>query len=120
MQAMIDELAQTGRREPRSGLFQGDAGLVLAGISETKTARLPALMKNLRSVAPEERPAMGQNQSIEATSRRYRQTTMPPRQGEGGQSTAARNGRQTTVDIRPRAPTKTPLTGRVGFPRPTP
>ena len=74
MQAMIDELA----KQAAESLGQVSSKETLASFWQeylSKNGKIPALMKNLRSVAPEERPAMGK---ISSSSRRCRQTTMPP------------------------------------------
>ena len=58
MQAMIDELA----KQAAESLGQVSGKETLASFWQeylSKNGKIPALMKNLRSVAPEERPAMG-------------------------------------------------------------
>ena len=58
MQAMIDELA----KQAEESLGQISSKETLATFWQeylSKNGKIPALMKNLRSVAPEERPAMG-------------------------------------------------------------
>ena len=58
MQAMIDELA----KQAAESLGQVSSKETLASFWQeylSKNGKIPALMKNLRSVAPEERPAMG-------------------------------------------------------------
>ena len=58
MQAMIDELA----KQAAESLGQVSSKETLATFWQeylSKNGKIPALMKNLRSVAPEERPAMG-------------------------------------------------------------
>ena len=58
MQAMIDELA----KQAKESLGQVSSKETLATFWQeylSKNGKIPALMKNLRSVAPEERPAMG-------------------------------------------------------------
>ena len=58
MQAMIDELA----KQAEESLGQVSSKETLATFWQeylSKNGKIPALMKNLRSVAPEERPAMG-------------------------------------------------------------
>ena len=58
MQAMIDELA----KQAEAALSQVSSKETLATFWQeylSKNGKIPALMKNLRSVAPEERPAMG-------------------------------------------------------------
>ena len=58
MQAMIDELA----KQAAECLGQVSSKETLASFWQeylSKNGKIPALMKNLRSVAPEERPAMG-------------------------------------------------------------
>ena len=58
MQAMIDELAKLAEES----LGQVSSKETLATFWQeylSKSGKIPALMKNLRSVAPEERPAMG-------------------------------------------------------------
>ena len=58
MQAMIDELA----KQAEESLGQVSSKETLASFWQeylSKNGKIPALMKNLRSVAPEERPAMG-------------------------------------------------------------
>ena len=57
MQAMIDELA----KQAEESLGQVSSKETLATFWQeylSKNGKIPALMKNLRSVAPEERPAM--------------------------------------------------------------
>lgn len=56
MQAMIDELA----KQAAESLGQVSSKETLASFWQeylSKNGKIPALMKNLRSVAPEERPA---------------------------------------------------------------
>lgn len=75
MQAMIDELA----KQAAESLGQVSSKETLASFWQeylSKNGKIPALMKNLRSVAPEERPAMAKSST--SSSRRCRQTTMPP------------------------------------------
>ena len=58
MQAMIDELA----KQAEAALSKVSSKETLATFWQeylSKNGKIPALMKNLRSVAPEERPAMG-------------------------------------------------------------
>ena len=58
MQAIIDELA----KQAEESLAQVSSKETLASFWQeylSKNGKIPALMKNLRSVAPEERPAMG-------------------------------------------------------------
>ena len=58
MQAMIDELA----KQAAESLGQVSGKETLASFWQeylSKNGKIPALMKNLRTVAPEERPAMG-------------------------------------------------------------
>ena len=58
MQAMIDELA----KQAEESLGQVSSKETLASFWQeylSKNGKIPALMKNLRSVAPEERPAVG-------------------------------------------------------------
>ena len=58
MQAMIDELA----KQAAESLGQVSSKETLASFWQeylSKNGKIPALMKNLRTVAPEERPAMG-------------------------------------------------------------
>ena len=58
MQAMIDELA----KQAEESLGQVSSKETLASFWQeylSKNGKIPALMKNLRTVAPEERPAMG-------------------------------------------------------------
>ena len=58
MQAMIDELA----KQAAESLGQVSSKETLASFWQeylSKNGKIPALMKNLRSVAPEARPAMG-------------------------------------------------------------
>ena len=58
MQAMIDERA----KQAEESLGQVSSKETLATFWQeylSKNGKIPALMKNLRSVAPEERPAMG-------------------------------------------------------------
>ena len=58
MQAMIDELA----KQATESLGQVSSKETLASFWQeylSKNGKIPALMKNLRTVAPEERPAMG-------------------------------------------------------------
>ena len=58
MQAMIDELA----KQAAESLGQVSSKETLASFWQeylSKNGKIPALMKNLRSVVPEERPAMG-------------------------------------------------------------
>ena len=58
MQAMIDELA----KQAAESLGQVSSKETLATFWQeylSKNGKIPALMKDLRSVAPEERPAMG-------------------------------------------------------------
>ena len=67
MQAMIDELA----KQAAESLGQVSSKETLASFWQeylSKNGKIPALMKNLRSVAPEST----------SSSRRCRQTTMPP------------------------------------------
>ena len=57
MQAMIDELA----KQAAESLGQVSSKETLASFWQeylSKNGKIPALMKNLRTVAPEERPAM--------------------------------------------------------------
>jgi len=73
MQAMIDELA----KQAAESLGQVSSKETLASFWQeylSKNGKIPALMKNLRSVAPEERPA----RSSTSSSRRCRLTTIPP------------------------------------------
>ena len=61
MQAMIDELA----KQAAESLGQVSGKETLASFWQeylSKNGKIPALMKNLRTVAPEERPAMGDHQ----------------------------------------------------------
>ena len=60
MQAMIDELA----KQAEESLGQVSSKETLASFWQeylSKNGKIPALMKNLRSVAPEERPRHGQD-----------------------------------------------------------
>ena len=60
MQAMIDELA----KQAAESLGQVSGKETLASFWQeylSKNGKIPALMKNLRTVAPEERPAMGRS-----------------------------------------------------------
>ena len=71
MQAMIDELA----KQAAESLGQVSSKETLASFWQeylSKNGKIPALMKNLRTVAPEEA------RSSTNSSRRCRQTTMPP------------------------------------------
>ena len=84
MQAMIDELA----KQAEESLGQVSSKETLATFWQeylSKNGKIPALMKNLRSVAPEERPAMGKiiNELKQKGAGRLR---CRRRQGEGGRA----------------------------------
>ena len=74
MQAIIDELA----KQAGESLAQVSSKETLASFWQeylSKNGKIAALMKNLRTVAPEERPSMGK--VINELSRRSRPTTTP-------------------------------------------
>ena len=80
MQAMIDELA----KQAEAALSQVSSKETLATFWQeylSKNGKIPALMKNLRSVAPEERPAMGKiiNELPRKSSRQSWQPATRPR-----------------------------------------
>lgn len=106
MQAMIDELA----KQAAESLGQVSGKETLASFWQeylSKNGKIPALMKNLRTVAPEERPAMGKiiNELKAKVQADYDAAAEQVKQAE----LAARNAAE-TVDIT--LPAKTPLCGR--------
>ena len=95
MQAMIDELA----KQASESLSQVSSKETLATFWQeylSKNGKIPALMKNLRSVAPEERPAMGKiiNELKQKVQADYDAAAETVKQAE----LAARNAAE-TVDI---------------------
>ena len=95
MQAMIDELA----KQAEESLGQVSSKETLATFWQeylSKNGKIPALMKNLRSVAPEERPAMGKiiNELKQKVQADYDAAAEKVKQAE----LAARNAAE-TVDI---------------------
>ncbi len=95
MQAMIDELA----KQAEESLGQVSSKETLATFWQeylSKNGKIPALMKNLRSVAPEERPAMGKiiNELKTKVQAEYDAAAEQVKQAE----LAARNAAE-TVDI---------------------
>ena len=95
MQAMIDELA----KQAAESLGQVSSKETLASFWQeylSKNGKIPALMKNLRSVAPEERPAMGKiiNELKQKVQADYDAAAETVKQAE----LAARNAAE-TVDI---------------------
>ena len=95
MQAMIDELA----KQAEESLGQVSSKETLASFWQeylSKNGKIPALMKNLRSVAPEERPAMGKiiNELKQKVQADYDAAAETVKQAE----LAARNAAE-TVDI---------------------
>ena len=95
MQAMIDELA----KQAEESLGQVSSKETLATFWQeylSKNGKIPALMKNLRSVAPEERPAMGKiiNELKARVQAEYDAAADKAKQAE----LAARNAAE-TVDI---------------------
>ena len=95
MQAMIDELA----KQAEESLGQVSSKETLATFWQeylSKNGKIPALMKNLRSVAPEERPAMGKiiNELKAKVQAEYDAAAEQVKQAE----LAARNAAE-TVDI---------------------
>ena len=100
MQAMIDELA----KQAEESLGQVSSKETLATFWQeylSKNGKIPALMKNLRSVAPEERPAMGKiiNELKARVQAEYDAAADKVKQAE----LAARNAAE-TVDITPPRP----------------
>ena len=103
MQAMIDELA----KQAEESLGQVSSKETLATFWQeylSKNGKIPALMKNLRSVAPEERPAMGKiiNELKARVQAEYDAAADKVKQAE----LAARNAAE-TVDITLPAKTRT-------------
>ena len=103
MQAMIDELA----KQAAESLGQVSSKETLASFWQeylSKNGKIPALMKNLRSVAPEERPAMGKiiNELKQKVQADYDAVAEKVKQAE----LAARNAAE-TVDITLPAKTRT-------------
>ena len=95
MQAMIDELA----KQAEESLGQVSSKETLASFWQeylSKNGKIPALMKNLRTVAPEERPAMGKiiNELKQKVQAEYDAAAEQVKQAE----LAARNAAE-TVDI---------------------
>ena len=95
MQAMIDELA----KQAEESLGQVSSKETLASFWQeylSKNGKIPALMKNLRTVAPEERPAMGKiiNELKQKVQAEYDAAAEKVKQAE----LAARNAAE-TVDI---------------------
>ena len=95
MQAMIDELA----KQAAESLGQVSSKETLASFWQeylSKNGKIPALMKNLRTVAPEERPAMGKiiNELKQKVQADYDAAAETVKQAE----LAARNAAE-TVDI---------------------
>ena len=95
MQAMIDELA----KQAAESLGQVSSKETLASFWQeylSKNGKIPALMKNLRTVAPEERPAMGKiiNELKQKVQADYDAAAEAVKQAE----LAARNAAE-TVDI---------------------
>ena len=103
MQAMIDELA----KQAEESLGQVSSKETLATFWQeylSKNGKIPALMKNLRSVAPEERPAMGKiiNELKARVQAEYDAAADKVKQAE----LAARNAAETvdiTLPAKPRA-----------------
>ena len=103
MQAMIDELA----KQAAESLGQVSSKETLASFWQeylSKNGKIPALMKNLRTVAPEERPAMGKiiNELKQKVQADYDAAAETVQQAE----LAARNAAE-TVDITLPAKTRT-------------
>ena len=103
MQAMIDELA----KQAAESLGQVSSKETLASFWQeylSKNGKIPALMKNLRSVAPEERPAMGKiiNELKQKVQADYDAAAAKVKEAE----LAARNAAE-TVDITLPAKTRT-------------
>ena len=103
MQAMIDELA----KQAEAALSQVSSKETLATFWQeylSKNGKIPALMKNLRTVAPEERPAMGKiiNELKQKVQADYDAAAEAVKQAE----LAARNAAE-TVDITLPAKTRT-------------
>ncbi len=103
MQAMIDELA----KQAEESLGQVSSKETLATFWQeylSKNGKIPALMKNLRSVAPEERPAMGKiiNELKQKVQADYDAAAAKVKEAE----LAARNAAE-TVDITLPAKTRT-------------
>ena len=103
MQAMIDELAKLAEES----LGQVSSKETLATFWQeylSKNGKIPALMKNLRSVAPEERPAMGKiiNELKQKVQADYDAAAAKVKEAE----LAARNAAE-TVDITLPAKTRT-------------
>ena len=95
MQAMIDELA----KRAEESLGQVSSKETLASFWQeylSKNGKIPALMKNLRTVAPEERPAMGKiiNELKQKVQAEYDAAAEKVKEAE----LAARNAAE-TVDI---------------------
>ena len=112
MQAMIDELA----KQAEESLGQVSSKETLATFWQeylSKNGKIPALMKNLRSVAPEERPAMGKiiNELKAKVQAEYDAAADKVKQAE----LAARNAAE-TVDIT--LPAKTRAVGGLHPPDP--
>ena len=94
MQAMIDELA----KQAAESLGQVSSKETLASFWQeylSKNGKIPALMKNLRTVAPEERPAMGKiiNELKQKVQADYDAAAETVKQAE----LAARNAAETVV-----------------------
>ena len=103
MQAMIDELA----KQAEESLGQVSSKETLASFWQeylSKNGKIPALMKNLRTVAPEERPAMGKiiNELKQKVQAEYDAAAEKVKAAE----LAARNAAE-TVDITLPAKTRT-------------
>ena len=103
MQAMIDELA----KQAAESLGQVSGKETLASFWQeylSKNGKIPALMKNLRTVAPEERPAMGKiiNELKQKVQADYDAAAAKVKEAE----LAARNAAE-TVDITLPAKTRT-------------
>ena len=103
MQAMIDELA----KQAAESLGQVSSKETLASFWQeylSKNGKIPALMKNLRTVAPEERPAMGKviNELKQKVQADYDAAAAKVKEAE----LAARNAAE-TVDITLPAKTRT-------------
>ena len=112
MQAMIDELA----KQAEESLGQVSSKETLATFWQeylSKNGKIPALMKDLRSVAPDQRPAMGKiiNELKARVQAEYDAAADKVKQAE----LAARNAAE-TVDIT--LPAKTRARGRSAPPDP--
>ena len=99
MQAMIDELA----KQAAESLGQVSSKETLASFWQeylSKNGKIPALMKNLRTVAPEERPAMGKiiNELKQKVQADYDAAAETVKQAE----LAARNAAEWISPCRPR------------------